>query len=148
MTKMDESQQPKGIDKAVSEALFRAMEELKAVIDGENEVLALGLPNTILELKARKAALQAECTALLLEVSEDVEALALDQPLLDHLAAVTEDMRRLTSENAKLVKDATQATRRRVDAVMNAIQFATAEADLASVLKESSDHRDKGDVKD
>ncbi|HVI49884.1 MAG TPA: hypothetical protein VM661_01595 [Candidatus Sulfotelmatobacter sp.] len=145
---MDENQQHKGIDKSISEALFRAMEELKAVIDGENEILALGLPTTILELKARKAALQAQCTALLLEVSEDVEALAMDQPLLDQLASVTEDMRRLTSENAKLVGAATQATRRRVDAVMSAIQAATSDADLAGVLSQASSSRDKGDVKD
>lgn len=150
MDDKDESQQPKPIDKSVSQALFRAMEELKAVIDGENEVLALGLPNTILELKARKAALQAECTALLLEVSEDVEALALDQPLMDQLAAVTEDMRRLTSENAKLVGIATQATQRRVDAVMAAIMAATedeSEEEMSSVLFPAEMPGNKGDVK-
>jgi len=131
MDDMDDSHQNKSIDKTISAALFKAMEELKAVIDGENEILALGLPTTILELKARKAALQAQCTGLLLEVSEDVEALASDQSLLDQLAAVTEDMRRLTSENAKLVGAATQATRRRVDAVMSAIMAAASDEDLS-----------------
>lgn len=133
----------KGIDSQTATALFTAMEELKAVIDGENEVLALGLPNTILELKARKAALQAQCTLLLLDVSEDVEALAMDQAVLDQLAAVTADMRRLTGENAKLLSEASKATRRRIDAVMNAIQVTTADATLADVLAKSS----KGDVK-
>ena len=113
---------PKGIDSAAASELFIAMEDLKAVIDGENEILALGLPNTTLELKARKAALQAKCTALLLEVSEDVEALAMDQGVLNQLAAVTADMRRLTSENAKLLDQSAQASRRRIDAVMKAIQ--------------------------
>ena len=36
---MDSSQGHKVIDKSVSEALFRAMEDLKAVIDGESGVL-------------------------------------------------------------------------------------------------------------
>lgn len=120
----------KGIDKAVSQAFFEAMEELKAVIEGENEVLARGLPNTILELKARKAALQARCTILLLDVADDIGALALDQSLLDQMAAVTEDMRRLTDENANLVKAATQATRRRVDAVMAAISAEQLKGDV------------------
>jgi len=146
---MDKSDS-KSIDKAISEAFFKAMEELKAVIEGENEVLARGLPNTILELKARKAALQAQCTALLLEVSDDVQALALDQALLDQLAMVTQDMRRLTDENSKLVKEATQATRRRVDAVMAAIQMAAGDEDdsLDALMKRSSSGRHKGDVKD
>jgi hypothetical protein len=151
MIMMDSSQGHKGIDKSVSEALFQAMEALKAVIDGENEVLALGLPNTILELKARKAALQAECTTLLLEVSEDVEALAMDQPLLDQLASVTDDMRRLTEENSKLVGIATQATQRRVDSVMAAILAAAeaeSEEEMAGVLKQAKNSGDKGDVKD
>jgi hypothetical protein len=148
---MDSSQGHKVIDKSVSEALFRAMEDLKAVIDGENEVLALGLPNTILELKARKAALQAECTTLLLEVSEDVEALAMDQPLLDQLATVTDDMRRLTEENSKLVSIATQATQRRVDSVMAAILAAAEdeqEEEMAGVLNQGKNRDDKADVKD
>lgn len=146
---MDESD-IKSVDKAISEAFFKAMEELKAVIEGENEVLARGLPNTILELKARKAALQAQCTALLLEVSDDVQALALDQALLDQLATVTQDMRRLTDENSKLVKEATQATRRRVDAVMAAIQMAAGDEDdsLDALMKRGSSDRHKGDVKD
>ncbi|OIQ93846.1 hypothetical protein GALL_242290 [mine drainage metagenome] len=117
----------KGIDPQAAAELFAAMDELKAVIDGENEVLALGLPNTTLELKARKAALQAKCTALLLEVSEDVRALAMDQGVLDQLATVTADMRRLTSENAKLLDETAKASRRRIDAVMQAIQTASDE---------------------
>jgi|GEM_PF-2228831 len=129
--------------KESADALFKAMEALKSVIDGENEILALGLPTTILELKARKAALQAECTGLLLEVTEDTEALASDQPLLDQLAAVTDDMRRLTSEHARLVSEASQATRRRVDAVMRAISVCDEKTTLCDEFPDAF----KGDVK-
>ena len=129
--------------KESAEDLFKALDALKEIMDGENEILALGLPTTILELKARKAALQAECTSLLLEVTEDTDALAADQPLLDQLATVTDDMRHLTSEHSRLVNEASAATKRRVDAVMRAIGVCEEKTTLCDEFPEAF----KGDVK-
>lgn len=99
------------------------MGKLKAIIENENDFLERGLPATLLATTKRKSVLSREYGALsneLLDVA--VDQLLSDPELQVKLVAAGAELQAMTKENRALLERAVKASRRRVDAVMDAVR--------------------------
>jgi len=105
------------------------MGKLKAIIENENEFLERGLPATLLATTKRKSVLSREYGALSTEVLDAaVDHLLADPELQVKLVAAGAELQAMSKENRALLERAVKASRRRVDAVMEAVR---ASADAA-----------------
>jgi hypothetical protein len=99
------------------------MGKLKAIIENENEFLERGLPATLLATTKRKSVLSREYGALSNEVLDTaVDQLLSDPELQVKLVAAGAELQAMTTENRALLERAISASRRRVDAVMDAVR--------------------------
>jgi hypothetical protein len=105
------------------------MGKLKAIIETENDFLNRGLPATLLATTVRKGALSREYAQLGTElVDEAVDHILRDPGLHGKLLAAGAELQALSAENRDLLERALTATRRRVDAVMQAVRDCDAPA--------------------
>jgi hypothetical protein len=105
------------------------MGKLKAIIENENEFLERGLPATLLATTKRKSVLSREYGALSNELLDGaVDQLLADPDLQVKLVAAGAELQAMTTENRALLEKAVTASRRRIDAVMDAVR-ASADAD-------------------
>jgi len=105
------------------------MGKLKAIIENENEFLERGLPATLLATTKRKSVLSREYGALSNELLDAaVDQLLSDPELQVKLVAAGAELQAMSKENRALLERAVNASRRRVDAVMEAVR---ASADAA-----------------
>jgi hypothetical protein len=103
------------------------MGKLKAIIENENEFLERGLPATLLATTKRKSVLSREYGALSTELLEaSVDQLLADPELQVKLVAAGAELQAMTKENRALLERAVKASRRRVDAVMEAVRASAA----------------------
>jgi len=101
------------------------MDKLKAIIETENEFLERGLPATLLATTKRKSLLSREYGALSAELlDQQAEALMADPALPVKLVAAGAELQAMSAENRELLERAVNATRRRVDSVMEAVKAA------------------------
>ena len=99
------------------------MGKLKAIIENENDFLERGLPATLLATTKRKSVLSREYGALSNEVLDTaVDQLLADPELQVKLVAAGAELQAMTTENRALLERAVSASRRRVDAVMDAVR--------------------------
>lgn len=99
------------------------MGKLKAIIENENEFLERGLPATLLATTKRKSVLSREYGALSNElIDSSVDQLLADPELQVKLVAAGAELQAMTTENRVLLEKAVSASRRRVDAVMEAVR--------------------------
>lgn len=99
------------------------MGKLKAIIENENDFLERGLPATLLATTKRKSVLSREYGALSSEVLEAaVDHLLADPELQVKLVAAGAELQAMSKENRALLERAVNASRRRVDAVMDAVR--------------------------
>ena len=99
------------------------MGKLKAIIENENEFLERGLPATLLATTKRKSVLSREYGALSNEVLDTaVDQLLADPELQVKLVAAGAELQAMTTENRALLERAVSASRRRIDAVMEAVR--------------------------
>ena len=109
-------------DEAAIGELVHLMEELKTVIETENEHLSRGLPASLLGIGQTKTLLSEEYAQLYAEIAGDT-GIEIDDPALqEQLKKANAEIRALSRENTALLTKAVGATRRRVDAVMEAIR--------------------------
>jgi hypothetical protein len=99
------------------------MGKLKAIIENENDFLERGLPATLLATTKRKSVLSREYGAL----SNVVMDVAVDQIMADpelqvKLLSAGAELQAMSTENRQLLERALGASRRRVDAVMDAVR--------------------------
>jgi hypothetical protein len=105
------------------------MGELKAIIEVENYFLSNGMPATLLGSAASKGALSEKYSRLGAAVTEGARGRSLSDPELQQkLFKASAELCALGVENRKLLSKALAATRRRVDAVLEAA-LASAPAD-------------------
>jgi hypothetical protein len=101
------------------------MAKLKAVIEAENDFLSRGLPASLLDTTEAKSTLSDEYVQLGGEVAADKhvagEVIA-DPALSKMLVEASATLYALSEENCDLLEGALHATRRRVDAVMEAVR--------------------------
>ena len=110
------------------------MGKLKAIIENENEFLERGLPATLLATTKRKSVLSREYGALGTEMLDRaVDQLLADPELQVKLVAAGAELQAMTTENRALLEKAVFASRRRVNAVMDAVR---ASADASPELLE------------
>jgi hypothetical protein len=99
------------------------MGKLKAIIENENEFLERGLPATLLATTKRKSVLSREYGSLSSELLDSsVDQLLADPELQVKLVAAGAELQAMTTENRALLERALFASRRRVDAVMDAVR--------------------------
>jgi hypothetical protein len=99
------------------------MGKLKAIIENENEFLERGLPATLLATTKRKSVLSREYGALSNELLDtSVDELLADPGLQVKLVAAGAELQAMTTENRALLERAVSASRRRIDAVMDAVR--------------------------
>ena len=102
--------------------LVSVMEELKMVIETENEHMTRGLPPSILDTGLEKSLLSEEFRQLYAEIAGE-EGIDIDDPALqEQVMKANAELQELSEENTDLLNKALSATRRRVDAVMEAIR--------------------------
>jgi len=107
------------------------MGRLQAVIAQENDLLNRGLPASVIETIELKAALSKEFGAkgdelVAGDTGKELQGTALQEKLL----TATAQLYAMTEENRQLLSRALDATRRRVDKVMDAIRAIEDGADL------------------
>ncbi len=108
---------------AVSE-FVDVLGELKALIAEENDLLSQGLPASMLGTIEQKEQLSAKYGALGNDlVDHSAGQILSDAVLQEKLLAATTQLFEMTEENRQLLSKALDATRRRVDKVMEAIRI-------------------------
>jgi hypothetical protein len=111
------------ITPAVLKDFVGVMDKLKAIIETENQFLGRGLPATLLATTKRKALLSREYGALSSEMLDAaVDQLLADPSLPAKLVAAGSELQAMSTENRALLSRAVAASRRRVDAVMDAVR--------------------------
>jgi hypothetical protein len=100
------------------------MGQLTALMEEENAFLSRGMPATLLVSTQRKGALSAEYGMLSAELtSGTVKSQLISDPRLQEMLVESGAMLcALSEENRQLLENALSATRRRVDAVMEAVR--------------------------
>ncbi len=110
-------------DAAVSE-FVGVLGELKALIAEENSLLSQGLPASMLETIDQKEQLSAKYGALGNDLVDHAAGRILsDAALQEKLLAATTQLVSMSEKNRQLLSNALDATRRRVDKVMEAIRL-------------------------
>jgi flagellar biosynthesis/type III secretory pathway chaperone len=110
---------------AILKEFVGVMDKLKAIIETENEFLERGMPATLLATTKRKSILSREYGALSAELlDQQAEALMADPALPVKLVAAGAELQAMSAENRDLLERAVNATRRRVDSVMEAVKAA------------------------
>jgi ABC-type transporter Mla subunit MlaD len=103
--------------------LLDIMAELSEVLTTENDMLRRGLPASLAEMTERKAALADDYSETAEElVSHHLDELLCHPELAAHLGRAGSQLQRLTTENLDRLETALTATRRRIDAVMDAVK--------------------------
>lgn len=121
--KSTKSTKPMSRDPGEVGALFGVMTELKEILETENDFLRRGMPAALSDMTERKTSLAETYTTLshkvLARYADDIIS---DPALQSRLVQAGEELRGLTHENMLRLNSALEATRRRIDAVMEAIQ--------------------------
>lgn len=106
-----------------AEALLETVQELSEVIAEENLMLAAGYPAGLGQTSERKTALAAEYAELWQDLGRDgAAALAADPEFGRILMAAVAQLRQTTGENLTRLEAAMAASRRRVEAVLEALR--------------------------
>ena len=125
-----------GTGEAVVSEFVGVMGKLRAVIEEENAILNSGLPATLLLTTERKGVLSQEYDVLGGELVGRARGQILSDPALqEKLLTATAQLCALSEENRDLLDRALAASRRRIDAVMDAVR-----------ASESDGHGDDGSV--
>lgn len=112
-----------GTGEAVVDDFVGVMRRLRTLFEEENDLLSRGMPATILGTTARKGQLSEEYALLGDEVAHGARRQILSDPSLhEKLVKAGVELRALSEENRQLLANALVATRRRVDAVMEAVR--------------------------
>ena len=102
--------------------LFDTMSELMDVIAAENDLLRRGMPAALSDYTVRKATLSDDYTRLCRAVMTEHAQTVVDQPALaQRLVEMGETLRTMSRENMDRLQAALDATRRRIESVMQAI---------------------------
>jgi len=107
---------------AIADLIF-VMKELITVVYSENDLLTRGVPAALSDYAEQKDHL----TDRFSDLSRDVltscsQELADDEDLREQIVATGQMLKSLTQENMRLLRGAMDATRRRINSVMIAIQ--------------------------
>jgi flagellar biosynthesis/type III secretory pathway chaperone len=103
--------------------LMTVMKDLIAVVRSENDLLHRGLPAALSDYGEQKDHLTDRFTDLSRGVlSSCTEELSDDEDLRQEIVVTGQALKSLTQENMRLLRGAMDATRRRVNSVMSAIQ--------------------------
>jgi flagellar biosynthesis/type III secretory pathway chaperone len=103
--------------------LMTVMKELIAVVQSENDLLHRGLPAALSDCAEQKDQLTSRFTDLSRGVlSSCTQELSDDDDLREQIVTTGQALKSLTQENMRLLRGAMDATRRRVNSVMSAIQ--------------------------
>lgn len=103
--------------------LMVVMKELIAVVQSENDLLHRGLPAGLSDYADQKDLLTSRFADLSRGVlSSCTQELADDEDLRQDIVTAGQALKSLTQENMRLLRGAMDATRRRVNSVMTAIQ--------------------------
>jgi len=115
---------------AILEEFVGVMGKLKAIIENENDFLERGLPAALLATTRRKSTLSRQYGVLGQELLDaEVERLLNDPNLSATLLAAGAELQTMGEENRKLMQRAVRATKRRVDAVMEAVKANAADSE-------------------
>lgn len=105
------------------EAVIDLMQKMASVIDEENSILSQGIPASLASTSARKVELADRFEEWVARVrNEQVQISHADVNVRMRLLAGTKALRAVMDENVVLLRIAMEASRRRVEAVMNAIR--------------------------
>lgn len=105
------------------ESIIALLDEMLVVIAEENGKLASGLPASLAQSVVRKTQLAAEFEDFLLSMRRgelDVHAASPDR--LATMIARLKTLRPLMDDNTRLIRSSMFATRRRIDAIMQALR--------------------------
>lgn len=103
-------------------ALIDVMTGLTDLLRTENRLLARGMPAALAEMTDRKVALSEDYEALMGEVRQRWAREMAENPELRHtLLRIGRELDSLTRENLRRLEAAMDASRRRIDAVMDAV---------------------------
>ena len=117
-----------GDSRAITE-FVGVMGKLRAVIEAENAFLSDGLPATLLDTTTLKGALSNEYAQRSNDLVDAAKGQILSDPVLhDKLVKAGAELCALSEENRYLLTKALSATRRRVEAVMDAVRACEAAA--------------------
>lgn len=106
--------------------LMAVMEELIVVVQSENDLLHRGLPAALSDYADKKDHLTGRFADLSRGVlSSCTQELSDDEDLRQQIATTGQSLKSLTQENMRLLRGAMDATRRRINSVMSAIQAET-----------------------
>lgn len=109
-----------------------AVDELIAVIEAENRLLARGMPASLSRSTERKSSLAAILSAALAGAESRAAVKAMTPAAKAHLADRINVAQRAIEENATRLEAAMRASRRRIAAVMDAVRDHTQRADTPS----------------
>ena len=135
--------QPLFNERPLSE-LLDVMGELSGVLAVENELLRRGLPASLSDVAERKVDLTEKYTEIADDVVEDLSAdPAVDPLLVGALGQAASRLQGLTEENLVRLETALSATRRRIDAVMEAVkaEYVSEQAALEHFVGFGGDYR-------
>lgn len=106
--------------------LISVMKELIAVVHSENELLVRGIPAALSDFAKQKDHLTDRFAGLSRGViSSCSQELSDDEDLREQIVSTGQMLKSLTQENMRLLRGAMDATRRRINSVMAAIQAET-----------------------
>lgn len=109
-------------------SMMEVMAELVAVMTEENRMLAAGFPAGLTELSERKLELTDEYADLWEQMSASAANLRQDPDFVHEVIEAVSELRRVAGENMARLEAATAASRRRVEAVLDAMRTESAEA--------------------
>jgi hypothetical protein len=105
------------------DAMLALLDELHAVIDDENRLLAAGLPASLAKTVTRKTALADQLDGWLAAMRRgELEEDGTEPGELAVLIARLQKLRTLMGENTLAIKRSMDASRRRIDAIMRALR--------------------------
>ena len=105
------------------EELVKVMDQLRFIIEEENEFLRRGMPSSLFEWREQKQELSDRYAEITARIAKGIEnGLHLDTELLRALIGGTLTLKGLTDENLKLLDGAMKATRRRIEAVVATVR--------------------------
>lgn len=111
-----------GEDRKVTE-IITLLDEMLVVIGEENGRLASGLPASLAQSVGRKTQLSADFEQFLGAMRRgEIDVHAASPDLLATLIARLKTLRPLMDDNTRLIRAAMLATRRRIDAIMQALR--------------------------
>jgi hypothetical protein len=98
------------------------LDELHDLVEGENRLLAGGIPVSLSDTLARKATLAGRLDASLKEMKAPGFKAATDRSELASLVSKLQQLRAVMNDNTRMIKRSLDSTRRRIDAIMKALR--------------------------